>query len=431
MVCWFLCFPTILLQNNLYALTDTCLILFLIYLAVSMLNVRKQSAVIIIILLFIGSLLTGGFPSWQELQMSSEFVLIFACLLPTLSLMRAAAMTMPSVLETQKRLETLDARNSAAGIQLTSHLIGGVINIGVFSLVAASIPENSDTRTRQIAAVSAMRGMNSSILWSPFFISFAVASIYLPNGFAAGSIIIGLIFAVMFLVISQWVLGPKINVSSLNKSFNPLRPIFFSLFFICILIILTSVLLNLNALNAVCLAMPFLCLIQVLMKSGNAKEIWKNFNTLQKNSGNEAVIISISMLIATQVSQTDQLDFLISSYFGGEPQIYVILISLPITVWLAAVAGIHPVISSAPLLAYFAPTLSVYDSVFVAQAHMLGWSTGTMISFSSLSTILVSQQFRLSNVRLSFGENLPLAGGLAACGGVMLCFMHALLKHFL
>ena len=119
-----------------------------------------------------------------------------------------------------------------------------------------------------------------------------------------------------------------------------------------------------------------------------------------------------------------------SSFFGSEPLIYPILVSMPVIVWLSAVIGVHPVVSSAPLLAYFAPSLTVYDAIFVAQAHMIGWASGTMVSFASLSTILVSEQFKLRNVMISFGENFPIAGILAIGGGLTLCILHATFNNF-
>ena len=125
------------------------------------------------------------------------------------------------------------------------------------------------------------------------------------------------------------------------------------------------------------------------------------------------VIISLSMLIATQFSQADYFDFVMSSFFGMKPLIHLILLSFPILVWLRAVVGVHQVVSSAPLLPYFAPGLTVYDPVFVAQAHMIGWVSNTMVSFASLSTILFAEQFKLRKVVLSLGENFPVAGSLA------------------
>jgi hypothetical protein len=93
--------------------------------------------------------------------------------------------------------------------------------------------------------------------------------------------------------------------------------------------------------------------------------------------------------------------------------------------------GVHPVISSAPLLTFFSPGITVYDAMFLAQAHMLGWSTGTMMSYSSLSVVTVGAQFRLSAVQLSFGPNFFAAGGLAIGGGMLLGLLHGLFGSLL
>ena len=66
------------------------------------------------------------------------------------------------------------------------------MNIGAFALVSAALPSDAGEQRRQVAAEAALRGMNAAVLWSPFFISFAVAGIYLPVGFAPGAILLGI-----------------------------------------------------------------------------------------------------------------------------------------------------------------------------------------------------------------------------------------------
>ena len=427
-LCWVFCFPTLIFSESLTQLEFFGLILFLIYLFFASLKLRKNSLIILSILAVIGIVLIGDWPSWQELHGSSEFVLIFACLFPTLTVMRSMAMTMPPMLETQKRLAALDGKNAESGIQLTSHLIGGVINIGTFSIISAALPESADIKKRRNAAISAMRGMNSSILWSPFFISFAVASIYLPNGFATGAISLGALIAALFFASSHLVFRSKNGNNSLLQSIQPLKPIIFWLILIGSSVIVMSFITGFNALKAVCITMPLLFLIAIVGRPQITKHVFKNFVYLQKNSGDEILIISVSMIIATQITEAGQLQMAMSYFYGTEPTLHSMLISLPILVWLAATLGIHPIISAAPLLAYFSTNLTVFDAAFVAQAHMIGWSAGTMVSFSSLSTILVSQQFRLNNTTLSFGTNFPVAGLLAAGGSVFLILLYELLS---
>jgi hypothetical protein len=385
---------------------------------------KKQSFIIIVALLVIGWTITEEVPTWGQLKNSSEFVLIFACLIPTLTLVRSTAMTMSSVTETQKSLASLDSASSANGIQLTSHMLGGIINVGTFALVAVALPQDADTRRRYIAGTATLRGMNSAILWSPFFLSFAVASVYLPEGFAAGAITLGVFNAVIFLLITQIIFSPKESNISILQSLLPLKPIALRLVVVIVSVIVTSALIGLTALSAVCVAMPALCIFQFLRRPNKIKDVFKNFNNLQKNSGDEVVIISLSMLIASQLGQADQITAVLASFFGMAPDVKMILFILPFLVWASSVIGIHPVISSAPLLAFIAPSLTVYDAAFVAQAHMIGWSTGTMVSFASLSTIIAAENFKISSAKVSFGVNFLIAAGLAIGGGLMLGSLH-------
>ena len=427
LICWLFCLPLLLIRGSMSSQFHTvALILFFIFVGLLCLRLKKQSAVIVGVLLVIGYIITEGLPTWQDLKDSSEFVLIFACLIPTIALVRATAMTMSCVIDTQNKLASLAPYSSSAGIQLTSHVLGGFINVGTFALVAVALPRGASLERRQTATLATLRGMNSAILWSPFFLSFAVASFYLPEGFATGAISLGLVNAVIFYLITQAITSPKHDRISVSQSISPLNPIAARLFLIILAVVFTSTVTGLTALSAVCATMPALCAFQFLRKPYKIKQIWRNFSTLQRNSGDEVVIISVSMLIASLLGQTDQFAIILASFFGLNPDIKLVLFSIPVLVWAGSVIGIHPIISSAPLLAFFAPNLTVYDAAFVAQAHMIGWSTGTMISFASLSTIIAAENFRINPAQISFGKNFFIAAGLAIGGGLILIFVHEL-----
>ena len=267
--CWIVCFPTLIFSESLTKFEFFGLILFLIYLLLASLKLRRNSFIILLILAVTGIILMGDWPSWQELNSSSKFVLIFACLFPTLTVMRSVAMAMPPMLESQKRLAILDGNNASSGIQLTSHLIGGVINIGTFSIIAAALPENADIEKRRDAAIAAMRSINSSILWSPFFICFAVASIYLPSGFATGAISLGAFIALVFFTFSHFIMHSKAGNISLVQSIQPLKPIIFCFILIGRSVIVMSLLTSFNALKAVCVSMPLLFTVTIAARPKN------------------------------------------------------------------------------------------------------------------------------------------------------------------
>ncbi len=417
LMCWALSLPFILSLTDIKAVADTALIIFIGILLLSAMRLRLQSLIILLVLLLIGLFILPALPSVDQLRNAGAFVLIFACLLPTLTLVRATALTMPSVMETQRKLGQLPAKTSASGLQLASHVLGGVMNIGAFALIAASLPQKAGSERRRVAAEAALRGMNGAVLWSPFFISFAVANIYLPSGISSGAIMLGLVTAVLFFLITSALAAPAGARFSVLDAMQPLQPIIPRLLIAVSAVILLSVATGFTALLAVVITMPILCVIQMCRRPQTAWQIAQTFWNLQKGSGDELVIISSSMVIASLAADTTSLSVMLDGLFGKAPAIWLMIWGLPVLVWSASVLGVHPVISAAPLLAYFAPSITVFDAVFVMQAHMIGWAAGTMTSFSSLSVVLVRELFRLPTSVLSAGWNLWASGGLAFLGG--------------
>ena len=417
LMCWALSLPFILSLTDIEVVADTALIIFIGILLLSAMRLRLQSVIILLALLLIGWFILPALPSVDQLRNAGAFVLIFACLLPTLTLVRATALTMPSVMETQRQLGQLPAKTSASGLQLASHVLGGVMNIGAFALIAASLPQKAGPERRRVAAEAALRGMNGAVLWSPFFISFAVANIYLPSGISFGAIMLGLVTAVLFFLVTSALAAPAGARFSVLDAMQPLRPIIPRLLIAVSAVILLSVATGFTALLAVVTTMPILCVIQMCRRPQTARQIAQTFWHLQKGSGDELVIISTSMVIASLAADTTSLSVMLDGLFGKVPAIWLMIWGLPVLVWLASVLGVHPVISAAPLLAYFAPSITVFDAIFVMQAHMIGWAAGTMTSFSSLSVVLVGELFRLPNSVLCAGRNLWASGGLAFVGG--------------
>lgn len=427
LICWAMSLPLLLSGKVATGFTDAALLIFLAIIVVSAVRLRRQSLIILAALMMIGWLILPQLPSADQLRQAGAFVLIFACLLPTLTLVRATALTMPSVQETQTRLGQLPPQNSASGLQLASHVLGGVMNIGAFALIASSLPQSAGPERRRVAAEASLRGMNGAVVWSPFFISFAVAGIYLPPGFAFGAIVLGVITAVLFFIITSALAAPEGARFAVIDALAPLQPILPRLVIAITAVIVLSAVTGLTALFAVVTAMPILCLVQMCRRPETAALIVKKFWLLQKNSGDELVIISASMLIASLAAETSSLSVMLDGLFGQAPAVWLMIWGLPVLVWLVSLLGVHPVISAAPLLAYFAPSLTVFDAVFVMQAHMIGWAAGTMTSFSSLSVVLVAELFRVPTATLSAGRNLVASGGLAVLGGGLWAGVHSFL----
>ena len=414
---WALAFPILVFKFEQSWLINLALLSYGSLLLVIMMRMSRHVMMIIFILLFVGWLVLGRLPLFEEWRQAGLFVLIFAAIIPTQAMMRAVAMTMPSVRRTQAELGALPPANTASGLQLVSHFLGGVINTGTFALIAASQPQNAKDDRRLIAALAALRGMNSSVLWSPFFVSFAVALTYLPQQAAWGAIGIGVITATLFSFVSMQAFATKGEGIGLLRSLQPLRPIAGRFAVVFGSVLLVSALTGLTALHAVVATIPILVIFQLIRRGDTARPIASHFATFLGRSGDELLIISTSMIIAGLAGQSDILAGLFSAVFGEDIAASWVIFALPVIVWLASLAGVHPVISSTPILALCAPSLTLFESVLMMQAHMIGWCAGTMNSFSSLSVLTVAEQFKIEEMKLAYSRNIYVSGGLAIAGG--------------
>ena len=112
----------------------------------------KNTTKIMISLLFLFTfLILDNFPSKEIFLKAGNFFIIFSAFLPSLWLLRATAITMPSVQSTQLLLSKLNAQKILSGLQVTSHFLGSVINIGSFPLLSSVLPKNSKISLRQSA----------------------------------------------------------------------------------------------------------------------------------------------------------------------------------------------------------------------------------------------------------------------------------------
>ena len=109
---------------SVHGFTIFGVICFLLFAVMTLPRLRWDSLVILAGMIALTFLLLPKMPSMEALLGAIEYVLIFAALLPTMALVKATAMTMPSVHLSQKDLASLPSAASVSGFQITSHVFG-------------------------------------------------------------------------------------------------------------------------------------------------------------------------------------------------------------------------------------------------------------------------------------------------------------------
>ena len=404
--------------SGVVATTGACA--FGLFILLTVTRLRWNSLVILAVLGLVTWFLVGDMPRPADILAGGERVLIFAALLPTMALVRATAMTMPSVHATQKRLAELPEHAFAGGQQLAAHVFGGIINTGAFALLSAVLPADAPEARRRASAEAVIRGMVSSSAWSPFFIAFAIGQTFVDPVYAWMAIGVGTVSALLFTLATLLLLTRGFGMIQLRLSLACMRPVATRLLIVFASVLAVALVFGLTALSAVVVVMPLLVLLQLVRHRDKAGLILTQTRDAMHSTADDLVVIAAAMLVAFFATQDDSLTGLVSSIHAGQIPGWIALIATPVLMMGLSVIGIHPVITSTALLATFSGGGADVHPALLVQAHLIGWGAGTMSSIASLSVLTCAGLYRVPARRLVFGDNMASGFAYAAgCGGLL------------
>ena len=424
-ISWACAFLSII--NNQNIIVDFGVICFGLFIFLNLFFLTFQSYFIIIILIILSIFLFNSLPSFNDLFEAGRFVLIFAGLIPTMNLVKSAALNVNSIKETQKLLSLLSSKNSSSGFQITGHLSGSIMNTGVFPMLAASMPSDSNLNYRKKVAEASIRGMASSVVWSPFFVAFAVGQVYINNFNSWMGLAVGLFIGSLFSIVSVFLLNRSLNYNLFKASLNCLRPIFIYLFVIMSIIVVFALVFNLTALSAVILIMPILTVLYFLRTPIELKFIFTNTISSMRKNIDDIVIISLAMMIGFLITNAENNNLSFEIFNIQNIPDFLIFIIIPLTMCFFSIICIHPVISSTILLTIFSSNIFDINHALLMQAHLIGWCTGTLSSVASLTVITCSNLFNVPSLKIAFGENLFVVILFSIFGGGILGILNIII----
>ena len=104
MCSWFASISSIIWNDGNNIITEIGIFTFGLFCILTIPYLRLQSYIIVFFLIILAYLIFEDIPSNQDLILGGKFVLIFAGLIPTMSLVRSAAQKFESIKSTQKSL---------------------------------------------------------------------------------------------------------------------------------------------------------------------------------------------------------------------------------------------------------------------------------------------------------------------------------------
>ena len=291
---------------------------FGLFILITIARLRWDSLIILSVLGLVTWLLLDELPDAAELLSGGQRVLIFAALLPTMALVRATAMTMPSVHATQERLGALPSGAFIGGQQLAAHVFGGIINTGAFALMSAALPDDAETPRRRAAAEAVIRGMVSSATWSPFFVAFAIGQNFVAPVYAWFAILIGTVSAFLFTLVTLLFVNKGFAIGELRMSLACLRPVASRLAIVLISVLMVALAFGLTALSAVVIVMPLLVVLQLFRHQDKARRILLQTRQSMDSTADDLVVITAAMLVAFFATQNDSLAPLVAAIHSGQ-----------------------------------------------------------------------------------------------------------------
>jgi len=427
-IAWLTAIINVIFGQSALVLTNAGVLSLLLFFILTFNRLKKGSITIISILVIVAFFLLDQFPSFEDFLSAGRFTLVFAALLPTMTLVRSVSLKVKSVTNSQDLLRDLPTSISTSGFQIASHFFGSVINTGTFSILSAALPENSDKNYRKTIAEACLRGMNTSATWSPFFVAFAVGQAFIDTKNSWIAMVCGILVGMLFNIVSLPVFAYGSTLNKIKYSLACLSPVFPLMFLIMISVLSVSLYFDFTALSAVVLVMPVLIVIYLLFNLNNFYGIYSNTKSWLLNSSDDIIIICIAMLVGYLISRSNSVnDYILyvdSAFFPS----WSLLALTPLIITLFSFIGIHPVITSTIALSLLTSVQKDIHPALLMQAHLVGWASGTMSSVASLSVLTCSNLFQVESRKLAFGPNLLTAVIFSLLSGVLLSLVNSLIN---
>ena len=358
------------------------------------------------------------YDKWGAIGEGLTRATIFPAFLATIVLLRATADQRPEIGVARRLFTALDRERRDSGLVVGGFLVGSILQVGVFAIMAPILGRNASERERQEVFVAAMRGMALVPLWSPFVVGMAVASQYLPKVPLWQIMSIGLGLSAFCIILSIICFDRKGGLVALWKSLMTLAPVAPPIALAAMIVVGTAIGTGFSTLQALVIAMPLPCLLAVAAAPGGSipKALEETSKRLTR-IGPEIAILTFATIIGrvfeAALPNMGLLDWIQGINLSATAIIFFIIMFMNIM----GVLAIHSIVSGTVLLVLFTSIPTGVSDLVLMQALLTGWGLCTAVSISSLSIVTGASMFNLPATSLINRSNFIyvfVGGGLCA-----------------
>ncbi len=356
-----------------------------------------HTRILLLVLAIATVTLAARYDRWDAIPLGMAKASIFPAFLATIVLLRATADQRPEIRAARRLFAAIDAREQSGGIIVGSHLVGSILQVGVFAILAPILGRDATLEERRRVFLMAMRGMAMVPMWSPFVVGMAVATEYLPNV---------PLWQIMTLGLSLVVLGMLLSVIAFDRAGGPvamwralktLGPIVPPVAIAALLVIGMTTMTAYSTLQSLVIVMPIPCLLAIARSPGGDVAVALR-GTAQGLSriGSEISILTFAMTLGitfqTCLPDLGILDGLQRLALTPTSVIFIVIMAMN----LFGLMGVHSMVTGTILLVLFTGIPTGVADLILLEALLVGWGLCTAISVGSLSIATGAAMFDLA-----------------------------------
>jgi hypothetical protein len=321
---------------------------------------------------------------------------VFGAFFPAVLLLRATVECSPLL----PRLHADLGRLSFAGVRnwtlYASHGLGVVLNVGALSILTPVVAADADEPRRRVLAEAAGRGIALDIMWSPFYVA-TPFTLQIVTQTALWQVMpLGLTLAAIGFAITYWLGTPRVDAPAFRASLARLSRLAVPMLFMVGAVIVVSVAFGLGALQSVAVVVPVLCIGYLLYLGPHAVRFaagrtFASFGRLSE----EILVVVGAMTLAGVVSSLPAVQALGASVTPGLISGPALMAALVVTIVVAGLAGLHPMISVGLLVPVLAAGAFGLCPAVLAATAVFGWGLNGCLSPWALPVAAAAAHFRV------------------------------------
>jgi len=367
----------------------------------------RHAQVLCLLLAAAAAALAASYGTWDAVPRGIARATIFPGFLATIVLLRATADQRPEIAAARRAFAALDRRDRGGGIAVGAHLLGAVVQVGVFAILAPIVGRDASVGERRRVFLIAMRGMALVPLWSPFVVAMAVASQYLPHVPLWQVMGLGLAAAAVGLLVSIALFDGAGGAAAMGRSLATLAPVAPPVAVAALIVVGLTALTGLTTLQALLLGLPAPCLLAVgLSRTGSVAAVVRQTAGGLGRIGTETSILACAMTMGVVFEACLPATGLLEAIraLALPPAAIVFLVVMAMNVF--GLMGVHAMVTGTVLLVIFTGIDTGVADVILFQAMLTGWGLCTAISLGSLSVATGAAMFDLPPTRLISPGNI-------------------------